>query len=380
MNNKIRLPLILLALALLLVLAGCTTIPNMEEGLVIGNNYKLAAGQTLNHDLTVIGGNAVLEEDSTVNGDVSIMGGTVRIDGLVNGDVSVMGGSVRLDDKAVVRGDLNQLGGSIDKSASAQVDGGSTDFDNPSFGSTTMRAPKLDLNFDPITGPIMAIFQALALAALAMLVQLFAPSPTLRVGQAVQTAPLIAGGIGLLTILVGPALLVIVSITIILLPVGLLGFLLLGIAVVFGWLSLGLLTGQHLARLFKQTWTDPICAGVGALALSLVASMANLIWCIGWFVPILISTAGLGAVILTRFGTRTYVLATPAPYSPAPAAVMPAAGMPAAGSVPAAVNTVTEPGTGARIYQVPGTDEPQTSTPDLFDAGPNADDSDQPQI
>ena len=370
MNNKIRLPLILLALAFLLVLAGCTTMPNMEEGLVIGNNYKLAAGQTLNHDLTVIGGNAVLEEDSTVNGDVSIMGGTVRIDGLVNGDVSVMGGSVRLDDKAVVRGSLNQLGGSIDQSESAQVDGGSTDFDNPSFGPTTMRAPQVDVNFNPITGPIMAIFQALALAALAVLVQLFAPSPMLRIGQATQTAPLIAGGLGLLSILVGPALLVIVSITIILLPVGLLGFLLLGIAVVFGWLAMGLLTGQHLARLFKQNWTDPVCAGVGALALSLVASLSNLIWCIGWFVPILISTVGLGAVILTRFGTRIYILTSPQPYTPAPAAGMPAAGMAAAGPVAATVTAAPVPSTEPQIDQAPDMDEPQTSAPDLFDTGP----------
>jgi hypothetical protein len=167
---------------------------------------------------------------------------------------------------------------------------------------------------------MLAFFRALALAALAVLVQLFAAKPVQRVAHAVQTQPIVTGGIGLLTVLVAPALLVILAITIILLPVSLLGFLLLGVALVFGWLAIGMLTGQHLARLFKQNWTDPIMAGVGTLALSLVASMANLIFCIGWLPTFLVSVVGLGAVIVTRFGTQFYISTTlPQPYSPPPA-------------------------------------------------------------
>jgi hypothetical protein len=359
MKSITRLPFIFLVLASLLFMAGCATIPSFDDGLVIGNNYRLASGQTLNHDLTVIGGNATLEQDSTVNGDVAVMGGTLRIDGRVNGDVSVMGGSVRLDDNAVVRGSLNQLGGSIDQSQSARVEG-QNDFNNRPFGSTTMRTPPVNVNFDPITGPMLAFFRALALAALAVLLQLFAPIPMQRVGQTAQNVPLISGGVGLLTVLVGPALLVIVAITIILLPVSLLGLLLLGVAVVFGWLALGLITGQHLARLFKQTWSDPINAGVGTLALSLVASMANLIWCVGWLATLLISAIGLGAVILTRFGTRSYTLApAPQPYASTPAVYT------------GPVGTVGYPpvDNGARVYDTPASD-----APNLYDDLGTADD------
>ena len=39
-----------------------------DQGLVIGQFYRLESGKTLNNDLTVIGGNATLMQDSTVNG------------------------------------------------------------------------------------------------------------------------------------------------------------------------------------------------------------------------------------------------------------------------------------------------------------------------
>lgn len=323
-----RLSLMLLVLFSLIVLSACSAIPGVGGGLVIGDNYRLASGQTLNHDLTVIGGNATLESGSTVNGDVAVMGGSVSIDGTVRGDVSVMGGSVRLEDNAVVRGTVSQLGGSISRAPGAVVEG-TQDLNQPPLPSTVMRTPRVDVNFDPITGPMLAFFRALALGALAVLVQLFAAAPMQRAAHAAQTQPIVTGGIGLLTLLVAPALLVILAITIIMLPVSLLGFLLLGVALVFGWLAVGQITGQMLARLFQQSWTDPITAGVGTLALSLVASMANLIFCIGWLPTFLVSVVGLGAVIVTRFGTRFYVstLAAAQPAAPPLApAYAPAAG------------------------------------------------------
>ena len=45
-----------------------------------------------------------------------------------------------------------------------------------------MRTLPINVNFDPITGPLMAFFQALALAALAIVVQLFAAPLMERTG------------------------------------------------------------------------------------------------------------------------------------------------------------------------------------------------------
>ncbi len=307
MNLVKRIPLFLLILLAMLALAGCGAV---KGTLVMGDTYRLESGQTLEDDLTVMGGVAELEEDSTVQGDVSVMGGTLRISGLVEGDISVIGGSVVLTDTARVDGDVTQVGGSVSKAEGAVV-GGVFDKTDPTI--RVPRGPMMGVrDLDPILSPFMAFFQSLAIAALAVLVFLFAARPMERVGQAVIGQPVVSGGIGLLTVVVAPALLVILGITIILLPVTFLGIILFVIAWAFGWIALGLATGRNIARMFNRTWTDPVSAGVGTLVLSLVASLFNLIIpCIGGIPGFLAGIIGLGAVVATRFGTVDYTGAAP---------------------------------------------------------------------
>ncbi len=303
-----RLSLLLLAGLFILTLTGCVGVSLQEEGLVLGESYRLKSGETLNTDLTILGGNAELEQGSTVNGDLAVIGGNVTIDGTVTGDVSVLGGYVQLQDHAVIKGSLGALGGTVRRADGAVVEGET----NP--------------NFDPITGPLMAFFQALALAALAILVQLFAAPQMQRAGQTAVSQPIVSGGVGLLTIIVAPALLLIMAITIILLPLSLLGFMALGVAALFGWLSLGLMVGRQIAAWLNQPWSDPINAGAGTLVLSLLSSMLNLIPCLGWLATALVWFIALGTVILTRFGMQAY----PAPYrAPAPQSAAPYTPVPA---------------------------------------------------
>jgi len=330
MKNIIRLALILI---ILFLLSGCVSVPMAEEGLVIGQSYRLGSGKTLNNDLTVIGGNAVLDEDSTVNGDVAVLGGNVTINGTVNGEVSVLGGYVYLDDNAVVKGSVNSLGGTVQRSDQAVIEGKSAIETPATPRITTMRTPNMQISFDPITGPLMAIFQGLALAALAVLATLFIPAHMERTGKAVVSQPFGSGGVGCLTLLV----LVVMTITIILIPVSAIGFVAAGIAALFGWLAMGLILGRQIAVWLKQTWTEPVSAGVGTMVRTLVASLINIIPCIGWTFSIVLGLAALGAVVLTRFGTQVY----PSPYAhmsaprPGPYTPPPAANAPQADSSPA---------------------------------------------
>jgi len=88
------------------------------------------------------------------------------------------------------------------------------------------------------------------------------------------------------------------------------------LAMLFGWLALGMITGRQISRWLNQRWSDPVNAGVGSIVLSLVASMANIIPCVGWIVGFLISVIGLGAVVITRFGTQFYTSGGPGPFGP----------------------------------------------------------------
>lgn len=343
MKNIIKKPLWILAVLLLLLFTGCT--PRVT-GLVVGDNYRLESGETLNNDLTVIGGNAVLEEDSTVNGDVAVMGGNVNIAGTVEGDISVMGGNVSLEDTAVVEGEVSTVGGSVQRAPGARVDRirDRDDLDD----ITIMRSPGFRVGFDPISGPLWGIFQALAAAALAILVNLFAARQMDLTGRTAVSQPIMTGGLGLLTLIVAPAILLILIITIILIPVSLLGLMVLAIATLFGWLSMGLIVGRQIAVWLKQNWTEPVNAAVGTLALALV----GLFPCLGFMANLLIAMMGLGAVLLTRFGTRPYPgypAPAPRPYSPPPASDFPAT-----------------PTGGARVYEAPAPDRPTDEN--LFDA------------
>lgn len=312
MKSIIRIPILFLAALSILFLAGCVpfSVIDLDEGLVIGQTFRLSSGETIDNDLTVIGANATLDKNSTVDGTITIIGGSMTIDGAVNGDVSVIGSDVSLEEHAVVQGSVDTVGGTVRRASGAVVEGRSVGNIPPIPHITTLRTPAMQVSVDPVTAPLMAMFQALALAALAVVVNLFVPAPMERAGRTAVAVPAASGGVGCLTILV----LVVMSITIILLPVSLLGLLVVGVAALFGWLAIGLLVGRQLNILLKQSWTDPVNAGVGTLVISLLASLLNVIPCIGWTASALVSLVALGAAILTRFGTQVY----PSPYAAAP--------------------------------------------------------------
>jgi len=216
--------------------------------------------------------------------------------------------------------------------------------------------------FDNIVTPIwqfmLSILQAFVMAAVAVLVVMFAPKPTERVATSITSQPLVTGAIGLLTLILAPVVIVIVAITIIGIPVSLLALLALAIAGAFGWIALGLELGQRMGvSLFRANWTAPVAAGVGTLVLSLVSGVASIIPCVGWVVPSVIAMLGLGGVLASKFGTQVYSRPTsttpsaPATYTrPAPAAYTP----PAPYEPP--VEPTVEPPAGAQVYDAPASE------------------------
>ncbi|MGD8815257.1 MAG: polymer-forming cytoskeletal protein [Anaerolineales bacterium] len=303
----------------------------MDTKIILGSDYTLESGETLESDLLILGGNAELETGSVVEGSVFVMGGNIEIAGMVEGDLGVLGGNVSLLSTAVVEGDVAGLGGNISRSPGAVIEG---DF-NPNFGldidAPVWGFPRgIDLpNFTRIVtvSPWISIFwflfRVLVMAGLAALVVMFWPAATSRTGEAAIGYPLPAGGLGLLTIIAGPIMLVILLITILLSPVALVGFVILVAAAVFGWIAIGFETGKRLCASMKSELPDPAMAALGTLLISLVAGGIDFIPCVGWLAPFLIISLGLGAVILTRFGTQQYFgtattasLASPEPPAP----------------------------------------------------------------
>jgi cytoskeletal protein CcmA (bactofilin family) len=287
---------------------------------LFGTNFTLKSGETLNGDLVVFGGSVITEKDSTVKGALVVFGGSLLIDGEVTGDVVLIGGAVKLGDNAHVRGSLVTIGGTIDRAKNARVDGDT--INNPQPPVTIQPgtqpqipsvAPEISRAFDPFWQAAKLLGQALALALLAALIILFLPEHTARIGQAASMQPIIAGSFGLLTVILFPLTLVIMIVTLILIPVAALAVIVLTVAVLFGWVALGTEVGVRLVRMLNQSWPLPISAMLGTFLMTIVVDGIGFVPCVGWVAPFLVALVGLGAVLMTRFGTRIYLMQNPAP-------------------------------------------------------------------
>lgn len=288
--------------------------PLFDDEVIFGGTYTLEEGETQNGDLVIMGGTATLEDGSIVNGDVVLMGGTVKADGTINGSLVGMGGSIDLGEAAVINGDLVTLGATVDRQEGTQITGEviqnfSFPFRFPFWSqeSGAPSGPDIDVNFNPVIDTLWFFFRMFIWAALAILVMIFFVNQAERVASAALDEPVITGGIGLGTAILTPIAMLALVITILLIPVALILVLALAAAWIFGWVSLGLFVGRRLAKMLDQEWAPAIAAGVGTLILYLVlAGFQQIVPCVGWLPRSLVGLWGLGAVLITLFGTREY--------------------------------------------------------------------------
>ena len=287
----------------------------IPERLVIGGNYTLEEGETLDDDLLVIGGLVTLQAGSTLNGEILMVGGSLEVSGQVNGDIIAAGGMVRLTETAVVSGDITSAGSNLDRDPQAVIEGDIiTEQDGPFIVSPSgVRVPQVSMAVDPFFNFITFFLRLILWALLAMLLALFLPNQIDRVAHTAISQPLITGGLGLLTVVVVPLIAVIIALTILLIPVSLIGLLILVLAWVFGLIALGTELGQRFAGIFKSKWHPALAAGLGTFFLMLVVNgIEALIPCLGLAPKIIAGVIGLGAVLLTRFGMQPYHPSTPA--------------------------------------------------------------------
>lgn len=155
-----------------------------------------------------------------------------------------------------------------------------------------------------------SILTALALAALGALVVVFLPSQARRVSETAQKSALPSLGVGCLTVLVSLPLFVLLLVLVITIPAAILLPFAVTLAWLFGWIALGWLIGDKvlLAVQARESLRAPMVAvALGVLILALLGAVPV----IGWLVGLGVGLIGLGAVILTGFGTQPYP--TPAP-------------------------------------------------------------------
>jgi hypothetical protein len=282
---------------------------------VLGGTYRLESGEVLDGDLAIIGGAAFLEEESRVAGDVIVLGGNLDVYGQIDGEVIIIGGNVNLGPAALIKGDVATLGGNLNANAS-QIEGEMIsgtdfvipyDFDNLEFEFDQLTVPPIPAFGMSVEARVLSyLFVSFLMTALAVMVMLFWPNNTRTAAEVIVKQPVASGGMGLLTVFVVMPVLTLLVVTVCLIPVSLFGFLIFGLAWVFGVVALGYQVGDRLEKALNQDFQPVLSAGLGTLVLALVVGGIGFIPCIGFLISLLVGVFGLGAVLLTRFGTRTY--------------------------------------------------------------------------
>jgi len=317
------------------------------------------------NDLVRFGQDIVIPAGKVIDGDVVAFGGNITVLGRVKGSATAVGGSVSVDDKGVVEGDAVSVGGGTTVGDSATVSG-----QNVSVGSSPFKGHG---------GCMLPILGIMGLGALAgifativqfLLTLLFAWFCLLLVRERLEYAvarmgadfwkSILWGLVGWMAMLVAiPTIAVVCAIAMIILVITIIGIpiaVLLAIVMVFALIAavLGIIVATFLAYLNGAMYlgrrvlsrrspgaaVSPLRAIlVGALVILGLKALGAVLSLIGvvFVMPIgialgimagallaIFTTAGLGAMILTRFSKGPAAqAAAPAPpgagwYSPPP--------------------------------------------------------------
>ncbi|MDX1521346.1 MAG: polymer-forming cytoskeletal protein, partial [Anaerolineae bacterium] len=306
--------------------------PFGNDRVIFGNNVKLGENEKVNGDLVVFGGNVTIPEGAEVSSDLLVWGGNVTVEGTIGGDVAVFGGNVDVEDTGHIGGDVATFGGNANIAKEAFV-GGDVDApfgneSNPgnnnnrrgeSFGSHAS-APSF---FGRVAGfainTVWNIALLLGLALIAWLVAAFLPEQVQRVSDTVSQTPLVSFGMGLVTaalsfILIFPMAVLIITICLAIVPIGF--YTLLGVALLLGWIAIGQLIGDKLLTSMERPLPNfAIATVVGVVILTVVSRMpiieiipviGTIFSFIGGVFGLIVALTGLGAVLLTRYGTQAY--------------------------------------------------------------------------
>ncbi len=326
-----------------------------DTQVIVGSSLTIEAGEST-RDAVVIGGS--LRIDGEVSGDALAIGGSVHIEGEVTGDVVAVGGSVHLGSQARVDGDVVSVGGRVQTEPGAEIHGEVVEAAGPGvfFGPwwdwrwDHDFEPDFDLGHFPFGGWASFTWKlgaTLVLALIACLVLLLARGPVERVEQRVAADPWKAALAGLLAeILFFPLLILVIVVLcisivgiplLILVPFAILAFVglfVLGYTAVayrlgrwaagrFGWNVAGPFVALLLGILFVQGWS--LVGKLLSLGGGPVWLVGVLLGLFGFLLKYIVWTIGLGATVLTRFGTasgwsRGAPVAAAVAQPPAPAA------------------------------------------------------------
>jgi len=274
------------------------------------------AGQTINvnssigRDLVAAGAALNVASTAKIADDLIFSVGTSYVSGRVNGDVKGGAGEVTITNE--VGGDVEVTVDKLTITSTANIEGNVvyTSENEASIqsgarlgGSTTHKMPEKPAVPAPFAGIQGKLLGFLMILAAGIIVILLATGRMSAMADSIRTKPWPSLGWGALALFVTPIAALIVIITIIGLPVGLIALVLYGIAVYLSQIPIGFLIGRLIIRRNGEIESRGLM--IGALALGLVILLVlSLIPYVGGLVGLLTIVFGLGSLVVSMARSR----------------------------------------------------------------------------
>jgi cytoskeletal protein CcmA (bactofilin family) len=259
---------------------------------VIGETLNI--GGIIGRDLLAAVSNFSTTSAAEVGGDLLLGAGSARIDGLIKGDINSGVNSLTIASTASIQGKLNYISrNEANIQSGAQI-----------RGMITHKLPHVKKGLAAGIGLWWIVIRFLMTLVLGIIIVLLAPRRVKAVTESIRTHPWASLGWGAVILVATPIFALIVCITIIGLPLGLIALVLYAIAIYLTQLFVGLLIGQLIIGAFRGVETR--AALVGALALGLVIlRLLRLIPFAGFFFGLATVLFGLGAILVSERKLRT---------------------------------------------------------------------------
>jgi len=283
----------------------------------IGHAVRVA-GETVNisgniaGDLFVAGNDITIADDVHIKGDLLFGAGVIYINGIVDGDIKGGGGEIIIGSR--VGGDINLEASELTILSTANIKGNLTYTGEDRAviqtgaqinGITTHKLPEAkedqsETFFLSLLSRIEVKLIGFLMALLAgLLIILITPKRLASIAESISSRPGPSAGWGALLLFVTPIAAIVICITIIGLPVGLITLALWGIAIYLAQIPVGLFLGQWIISHFRDV-EDNRGIMIGALATGLIIlKLLSLIPYFGFFIGLAVILFGLGAVIAT---------------------------------------------------------------------------------
>ena len=275
--------------------------------------YKKIRGS----DVVRFGKDIHIGKNELVQGDVVCIAGDITIEGKVRGNVVNVFGETALYGTAVINGDVVTVMGELNEYNNPRVRGETV---NVASGAPNIHLPFLSYSTGNMWDVVIKVVKFVIFTLLLLMVIYFLPDRMKISSDHVFGSFFKSLGVGVLVLLVGSVvvliLAVVLSITIIGIPVALLLVLSYGALLLLGYFVSALALGRLLCKKFGPNGASTfLCGFMGLFLITLPGFIAAMMWVLPFLLPIqillktiavflsfLAATLGSGALIISKAG------------------------------------------------------------------------------